>query len=31
YCATTKTSLDFSSYIIEAIKEKFERDDAIVQ
>ncbi|MFV2805787.1 molecular chaperone GroEL, partial [Escherichia coli] len=26
-----KTSLDFSSYIIEAIKEKFERDDAIVQ
>ncbi|HAG8324920.1 TPA: molecular chaperone GroEL, partial [Escherichia coli] len=24
-------SLDFSSYIIEAIKEKFERDDAIVQ
>ncbi|EFC9799377.1 molecular chaperone GroEL, partial [Escherichia coli] len=25
------TSLDFSSYIIEAIKEKFERDDAIVQ
>ncbi|EBR8158513.1 molecular chaperone GroEL [Salmonella enterica subsp. enterica serovar Newport] len=27
--ATSKTSLDFSSYIIEAIREKLERDGAI--
>ncbi|HHH7531371.1 TPA: molecular chaperone GroEL, partial [Escherichia coli] len=29
--ATSKTSLDFSSYIIEAIREKLERDGAIGQ
>lgn len=29
--ATSKTSLDFSSYIIEAIREKLERDGALGQ
>ncbi|HGD8512292.1 TPA: molecular chaperone GroEL, partial [Escherichia coli] len=29
--ATSKTSLDFSSYIIEAIRAKLERDGAIGQ